>query len=87
MYRIWKQRRRIRREPGAVIIAVRLQVKCGSFRDLPLTRELSDSLGGWKGVRLRRGGGVNFAGSALDFPGRDGAPFTSQGRGQPDVVQ
>jgi integrase len=38
-------------------------VKGGSFRDLPLTTELSDSLGGWfaflesvKGVRLRRGG-------------------------------
>ena len=48
-------------------------------RDLPLTTELSDSLGGsfaflesFKGVRLRRGGGVNFAGSALVFswPGR-----------------
>jgi Phage integrase family len=60
-------------------------VKGGSFRDLPLTTELSDSLGGWfaflesvKGVRLRRGGGVNFAGSALVFPGRDGAPFSNQ---------
>ena len=59
--------------------------KGGSFRDLPLTRELSDSLGGWfaflesvKGVRLRRGGGVNFAGSALVFPGRDGAPFSNK---------
>jgi hypothetical protein len=38
-------------------------VKGGSLRDLPLTTELSDSLGGWfaflesvKGVRLRRGG-------------------------------
>ena len=38
---------RLVREPGGVIIAVRLQVKGGSFRDLPLTRELSDSLGGW----------------------------------------
>jgi integrase len=67
-----------------VIIAARLQVKGGSFRDLPLTTELSDSLGGWfaflesvKGVRLRRGGGVNFAGSALVFPGRNGAPFSN----------
>jgi hypothetical protein len=33
------------REPGGVIIAARLQVKGGSFRDLPLTTELSDSLG------------------------------------------
>ena len=30
-----------------MIIAARLQVKGGSFRDLPLTTELSDSLGGW----------------------------------------
>jgi integrase len=66
-------------------IAARLQVKGGSFRDLPLTRELSDSLGGWfaflksvKGVRLRRGGGVDFAGSALVFPGRNGAPFSNK---------
>jgi integrase/recombinase XerC len=28
-------------------------------------------------VRLR-GGGVDFAGSSLIFPGRDGAPFTNQ---------
>ena len=51
---------RLVREPGGVIIAARLQVKGASFRDVPLTRELSDSLGGWfaflesvKGVRLR----------------------------------
>ena len=72
------------REPGGVIIATRLQIKGGSFRDLPLTRELADSLEEWfaflesvKGVRLRRGGGVNFAGSALVFPGRNGAPFSN----------
>jgi integrase/recombinase XerC len=29
-------------------------------------------------VRLRRGGGVNFAGSALVFPGRNGAPFSNK---------
>ena len=75
---------RLVREPGGVIIAVRLQVKGGSFRDLPLTRELSDSLGEWfaflesvKGVRLRTGG-IGFAGSALVFPGRDGAPFSNK---------
>jgi hypothetical protein len=45
-----------------VIIAARLQVKGGSFRDLPLTKELSASLEEWfaflesvKGVRLRGG--------------------------------
>jgi integrase len=76
---------RLVREPEGVIIAARLQVKGGSFRDLPLTTELSDSLEEWfaflesvKGVRLRRGGGVNFAGSALVFPGRDGAPFSNK---------
>jgi len=30
-----------------------------------------------KGVRLRTGG-VNFAGSALVFPGRDGTPFSDK---------
>jgi integrase len=75
---------RLVREPGGVIIAVRLQVKGGSFRDLPLTPELSDSLEGWfaflesvKGVRLRTGG-IDFAGSPLVFPGRDGAPFSNR---------
>ncbi len=68
---------RLVREPGGVIIAARLQVKGGSFRDLPLTTELSDSLGGWfrsvKGVRLRGGlGGIDFAGigARLSWPGR-----------------
>ena len=44
-----------------MIIAARLQLKGGSFRDLPLTKELSDSLEEWfaflesvKGVRLIR---------------------------------
>ena len=60
---------RLVREPSGVIIAVRLQVKGGSFRDLPLTPELSDSLEGWfaflesvKGVRLRRGWGSQLRG-------------------------
>jgi integrase len=74
---------RLVREPGGVIIAARLQVKGGSFRDLPLTRELSDSLGGWFAFLERRraaaaGWGVNFAGSALVFPGRNGAPFSNK---------
>ena len=75
---------RLVREPGGVIIAVRLQVKGGSFRDLPLTQELSDSLEEWfaflesvKGVRLRTGG-IDFAGSPLVFPGRDGAPVSNK---------
>jgi site-specific recombinase XerD len=75
---------RLVREPGGVIIAARLQVKGSFFRDLPLTKELAASLEEWftflesvKGVRLR-GGGVDFAGSSLIFPGRDGAPFTNQ---------
>ena len=64
---------RLVREPGGVIIAARLQLKGGSFRDLPLTKELSDSLEEWfaflesvKGVRLRAGG-VDFAGSPLNL--------------------
>ena len=75
---------RLVREPGGVIIAARLQVKGGSFRDLPLTPELSASLEEWfaflesvKGVRLRTGG-IDFAGSPLVFPGRDGAPFSNK---------
>ena len=75
---------RLVREPGRVIIAARLQVKGGSFRDLPLTTELSDSLEEWftflesvKGLRLRTGG-IDFAGSTLVFPGRDGAPFSNK---------
>jgi integrase len=76
---------RLVREPtSGVLIAARLQVKGGSFRDLRLTKELSDSLEEWfaflesvKGMRLR-GGGVDFAGSPLIFPGRDGAPVSNQ---------
>jgi integrase len=66
---------RLIRQPGGAIIAVRLQLKGGSFRDLPLTPELSDSLAQWfpflesvKGVRLRAGA-VDFAGSAHSPPG------------------
>ena len=59
---------RLVQKPGGVIIAACLQLKGGSFRDLPLTKELSDSLEEWfaflesvKGVRLR-GGGVGLRG-------------------------
>jgi site-specific recombinase XerD len=72
------------REARGMIIAARLQVKGGYFRDLPVTKELSDSLEEWfaflesvKGVRVRAGG-VDFAGSPLIFPGRGGAPFSNQ---------
>jgi integrase len=75
---------RLVRQPAGTIVAARLQIKGGSFRDLPLTKELSTSLEEWfaflesvKGVRLR-GGGVDFAGSPLIFPGRGGAPFSNQ---------
>jgi len=69
---------RLVREPG-VIIAARLQVKGGSFRDLPLTRELSDSLGGWfafPGKRQRRSAAAGWGsqlrgiGARLSWPGR-----------------
>jgi len=75
---------RLIREPGGSFIAARMKVKGGAFRDLPLTGEMSESLREWgaflesvKGVRLR-GGGVDFAGSPLVFPGRDGGPFSNQ---------
>jgi chromosome segregation and condensation protein ScpB len=61
-----------------------LQVKGSSLRDLSLTKDLAASLEEWfaflesvQGVRLR-GGGVDFAGSPVIFPGRDGAPVSNQ---------
>jgi site-specific recombinase XerD len=75
---------RLVRDRSGVLSVARLRVKGGYFRDLPLTKELSDSLQEWfaflesvKGVRLRSGG-VEFAGSPLVFPGRNGAPITNQ---------
>lgn len=75
---------RLVREPGGAFTAARMQIKGGSFRDLPLTAELSDTLHEWfnflegvRGVRLR-GGGVEFAACRLVFPGRDGGPVTNQ---------
>ncbi|MDQ3621074.1 MAG: tyrosine-type recombinase/integrase [Verrucomicrobiota bacterium] len=75
---------RLVREPGGAFIVARMQVKGGSFRDLPLTPKLSESLLEWfaflesvRGVRLRSGG-IGFAGSPLVFPGRDGRPFSNQ---------
>ena len=75
---------RLVRGPGGAVIATRMQVKGGAFRDLPVIPELSDALREWscflesvKGVRLRSGG-MDFAASALVFPGRDGAPVSNQ---------
>lgn len=59
---------------------VRLRVKGGSYRDMPLNTRLAASLSKWlrflesvKGHRLHEGG-LEFAGSDLVFPGRNGAP-------------
>ena len=64
--------------------AAPLKVKGGKFRDVPLMPRLSDYLQEWavfledlKGLRLRRGA-VEFAGSELVFPGRDGSPISNQ---------
>ena len=72
------------REPGGVIIAAHLQVKGSSFRDLPLTKELAGFARGMARISRKREGraasgwGIDFAGSPLIFPGRDGAPFSNQ---------
>ncbi len=75
---------RLVRNGAGEVTAVRLRVKGGKHRDLPLVPRLSDSLHQWalfleglKGVRLRRGA-VEFAGSELVFPGRDGGPVSNQ---------
>ena len=66
-----------------MIIAARLQVKHGSFRDLPLTRELAASLEEWFALRNREGCVATAWGSRLrtisiTFPAFDGAPFRNQ---------
>jgi integrase/recombinase XerC len=75
---------RLVRGDNDVFTAARMRVKGGTFRDLPLLPELSDSLREWflflesiKGVRLRSGA-IEFAASSLVFPGRDGAPISNQ---------
>lgn len=75
---------RLVRNGAGEITAVRLKVKGGKYRDLPLVPRLSVSLTEWalfvegiKGVRLRRGA-IEFAGSDLVFPGRDGGIFSNQ---------
>lgn len=69
---------------GGAIVAARMRVKGGTFRDLPLPDELSAGLRDWRafldsvrGHRLRAGG-VDFAASLLVFPGRDGLPVSNQ---------
>lgn len=69
---------------GAGVTAVRLKVKGGKFRDVPVMERLSRSLLEWdafleglKGHRLRRGH-LEFAGSELVFPGRDGGAVSNQ---------
>jgi hypothetical protein len=66
-----------------VIIAAPLQVKGGSFRDLPLTRELSDSLEdgslSWKALKAcgcGRGGGSQLRVRPYGFSCQCGARTT-----------
>jgi site-specific recombinase XerD len=75
---------RLVRSGAGDFTAARLRVKGGKYRDVPLVPRLSDSLREWaifleglKGMRLRRGA-VEFAGSELVFPGRDGTPISNQ---------
>jgi site-specific recombinase XerD len=75
---------RLVRNGAGEVTAVRLKVKGGKYRDLPLVPRVADSLAEWgeflegcKGVRLRRGA-IEFAGSELVFPGRDGGPVSNQ---------
>ena len=72
------------REREGEFSAARLKVKGGKFRDVPLVPRLSESLQQWnrflesyRGVRLRKGA-VEFAGSPLLFPGRDGGAISNQ---------
>ena len=72
------------RERGGEFSAARLKVKGGKYRDVPIVPRLSQSLQEWnrflegyRGVRLRKGA-VEFAGSKLLFPGRDGGSISNQ---------
>ncbi len=66
------------------IEAARIQINDGKFRDVPIVPPLARALEEWleflssiRGTRLR-GGGLDFAGSTLVFPGRDGAAPSNQ---------
>ena len=70
---------------GEDIVALRIKGKGSVFQDLPVTGALNQALKEWKtiqegfkGRRILRPGGIDFAGSALVFPGRDGAPFSNK---------
>ena len=72
------------RNGAGELTTARLKVKGGKHRDVPLMPRLGVSIREWahfleglKGVRLRRGS-VEFAGSELVFPGRDGTPISNQ---------
>lgn len=72
------ERDKLERKEDGSVASVRLRVKGGKFRDMPLVPRLGQSLGEWlrflesfKGHRLRQGG-VEFAGSELVFPGQGG---------------
>ena len=66
-----------------MIIAARLQVKHGSFRDLPLTRELAASLEEWFALRNREGCVATAWGSRLrtisiTFPASTALPLETR---------
>lgn len=65
-------------------VAVRIKGKGGGFIDMPILERLGLSLAEWrrflesfKGHKMRRGG-MEFAGSGLLFPGRDGGYYSNQ---------
>ena len=69
---------------AGIPVAVRIKGKGGGFVDMPLLERLSLSLAEWlrfreamKGHQLRKGG-MEFAGSDLLFPGRDGGHYSNQ---------
>lgn len=75
---------RLNKDHAGLVISVRLKVKGGKYRDIPVLPRLGESLREWgkflesvKGHRLRHGG-IEFAGSDLVFPGRDGAAPANQ---------
>lgn len=75
---------RLARDGAGIPMAVRIKGKGGGVVDLPLLERLGLSLAEWlrfreaiKGHQLRRGG-MEFAGSALLFPGRDGGLYSNQ---------
>ena len=85
-YHEWAQLpgERLVRDGTGIPVAVRIKGKGGGFVDMPLLERLGLSLAEWfrfreafKGHRLRRGG-MEFAGSGLLFPGRDGGYYSNQ---------